>query len=67
VTAVVGAVLEPRGAERVAALPPGAIVVGDAGWWRVRSDGRLEEVLPSGWPRPGAAHATAQAARRRAA
>ncbi len=50
----------PRARVRADGLPPGAILVDlDGTVWRLLQDGRAEEVLPPGHPRPGAAHATA--------
>jgi hypothetical protein len=47
-------------------VPPGSVVYDlDGTTWRVL-EGRAEEVLPPGHPRPGCAHCTAVANRRHA-
>jgi len=47
-------------ARETVTLPPGAVVELDDRLVRVGPDGQFEEVLASGLPRPGCAHATAR-------
>ena len=37
-----------------------AVLIGDDGIYLLRLDGRLEVLLPGGWPRPGISHAVAR-------